>query len=281
MDLRLFWAVAKRYKRLSIVGTLLAVILAVFAYGTPGPGGITPRGSVTWESQAQLLITQGSGPYGRADPKAVQVGAPGYMSSLSPIYAQLANGTAVQNAIRNSKIPGVVAATEGVDPNTGAYIPFVNLTATAPTEADAEALSRAAITSFQAYVNQSEAATAVPGSARVSLEVVKSGLPPVIASEPKPTVPILVFLAIISGTIMLMFSLENRDPRSAIALGRLPTVRQPAALLHRDPAHGDISSITPLPPGHSASAANGDRGGTGVSETGERPLAVDRLLKRR
>jgi hypothetical protein len=221
MDLRLFWAIIKRFKRVSIGGFLLAVVLAVFAYGTPGPGGITPRGSVTYESQAQLLITQAGGVYGRADPKTLTVGAPGYMSSLSPIYAGLANGTAVQDAVTAAKVPGKVTATEGVDPNTGAYTPFVTLTADSPTAADAAKLSQKAIASFQNYVAQMEADNGVPTNSRIALEVVRNGLPPVIASKPKPTIPVLVFIAVISGTIMLLFSLENKDQRSAVALGRV------------------------------------------------------------
>jgi hypothetical protein len=220
MDLRLFWAVVKRFKRISIGGFALAVILAVFAYGTPGPGGITPRGSITYQSQAQLLITQGNGAYGRADPKTLSVGAPGYMSSLSPIYAGLANGNAVQEAVKAAKVPGTVSATEGVDPNTGAYTPFVTLTALAPSAADAARLSQIGIASFKNYVNQMEAASGVPASSRIALEVVQNGLPPTIASKPKPTIPVLVFIAVITGTIMLLFSLENKDPRCAAALGR-------------------------------------------------------------
>lgn len=223
MDLRLFWAVMKRYKRISIPGTLLAVVLAVFAYGTPGPHGITPRGSVSWQSQAELLITQGNGPYGRADSKTLALGDPGYMSSLSPIYAGLANGNSVQNAVRDSKLPGTVTAAEGVDPNTGAYTPFVNLTATAPTAAGAALLSQRGIAAFQNVINRMEAQTSVPPNDRVTLEVVKNGLPPVIASKPKPTIPVLVFLAIMAGMIMLLFSLENKDPRSAAALNRVST----------------------------------------------------------
>ncbi|SRR5579884_261565 len=221
MDLRLFWAVVKRFKRVAIGGFLLAAILAVFAYGTPGPGGITPRGSVTYESQAELLITQANGAYGRADSKTLSVGAPGYMASLSPIYAGLANGTAVQDAIRSARIPGKVSASEGVDPQTGAYTPFVTLTAVAPTATDAVKLSQKAIASFRNYVSQMESNSGVPSSSGVALEVVSNGVPPVIASKPKPTIPVLVFIAVLAGTIMLLFSLENKDPRSAAALGRI------------------------------------------------------------
>jgi len=242
MDLRLFWAVVKRFKRISIGGTIAAVVLAVLAYGTPGPHGITPHGSVKWESQAELLITQADGVYGRADPKTISAQNPNYMSSLSPIYTGLANGTAVQNAVRAAKVPGTVTASEGVDPNTGLYTPFITLTAAAPTAADAAILSKSGIASFQSFIAQMEAATAVPASSRITLEVIRDGLPPKIASRPKPTIPILVFLAIMSATIMLLFSLENHDPQSAAALGRVPAARLNGAGLPHPEHAGHVTS---------------------------------------
>lgn len=225
MDLRLFWGVVKRYKRTASAGTILAVILAVLVYGTPSFAGgkptIIPRGSDTYESAAELLITQGAGLYSNVDPKAVAVGAPGYMSSLSPIYAGLANGDAVQAALRGAKVPGTVTATEGVDPLTGAYTPFVDLTAQGPTAADAEQLVKRGVASFQNYVSAAETNSGVPANSRVQLEVIKSGLPAVLAAKPKPTIAILVFLAILAATIAMMFSMENRDPQTAAKLGRV------------------------------------------------------------
>jgi hypothetical protein len=275
MDLRLFWAVAKRYKRISIGGTVLAAVLAIFAYGTPGPGGIKPRGSVTWASQAQLLITQANGPYGRADPKTIAAGDPGYMGYLSPIYAGIANGTAVQSQVLQLRIPGKVSASEGIDQQTGAYVPFVNLTAEAPTAADAGALVTHAITIFQNYVTQMETATGAPADARVSIEVLNNGLPPQIASKPKPTVPVLVFIAVLAGVIMLMFSLENRDPQSAAKLGRVP-----AAVPYPDSAVAPVTPMVQPTRAHGGPGAHGDPLSHNGREPGERPAAVDRLLKR-
>ncbi|MBV9801678.1 MAG: hypothetical protein JO130_00745 [Solirubrobacterales bacterium] len=268
MDLRLFWAVAKRYKKVSITGTLLAVVLAIFAYGTPGPGGIKPRGGVTWESDAQLLITQGSGPYGRADPKSISEGNPGYMASLTTVYAGLANGSAVQNAVRATKLPGAVIATEGVDQLTGDYTPFVNIVATAPSAAGAAELAQRAIAIFQNYVAQTEAASGVPANSRVTLDVVRNGNPPVISASPKPTIPVLIFVAIFAATIMLMFSLENRDPKSAAALGRVPG----------EASHRDIASVAP--PAYAGSTAHVDRISNGAREADDRSAALDRIIRR-
>ena len=233
MDLRLFWGVVKRYKRLSIGGALLAVILAVLAYGTPSLSGgfptVVPRGSVTYASDAQLLITQPTGVYGRlANDNSAALQDPGYLSTLSPIYAGLATGNSVQAAIRAAKVPGALTATGGVDPNTGDYLPFVNVTATGPTPQDAATLSKIGIASLQAYAAKMEADSAVPANERIYLEVIKTG-PPVLASGHKVMIPLLVLVAVFTGLITLLFSLENHDPQTAAALGRVPASVAPVA----------------------------------------------------
>ena len=70
MDFKLFFAVVKRYKRVVISGTVLAVVLSVLSYGTPGLKGgkptIIPRGSEVWQGDAEVLISEEGFPYGRA-----------------------------------------------------------------------------------------------------------------------------------------------------------------------------------------------------------------------
>jgi capsular polysaccharide biosynthesis protein len=276
MDLRLFWAVMKRYKRITIPGTLLAAVLAVFAYGTPGPHGITPRAAVTYESQAQLLITQTTGPYGRADSKTVAVGDPGYMSSLAPIYAGIANGSAVQAAVRASKIPGTVSASEGIDPNTGDYTPFVNITADSPTPAGASKLAQVAVTTFQNYVTQMENQTGTPQASRVTLDDVRGGLPPVIASKPKPTIPVLIFVAIVAAMIMLVFSLENNDPQTAARLGRVPATRAVSA----EQAADGVATLAPRPSLRSTAGPEREHAEEQERNGATRSPALERLLKR-
>jgi hypothetical protein len=225
MDLRLFWGVVKRYKRLAIGGTLVAALLAILAYGTPSLSGglptIVPHTPPVYQSQAQLLIAQGNGIYSRADPQSLSAGAPNFLSSLSPVYAGLANGSAVQRAVRASHIPGTLSATEGVDPNTGDYTPFLNLTTSAPTPQDAERLSRIAINAFQSYLEEMQGGSSVPASSRVLLQVVKSGNPATLAAGKKVALLLLVFIVILTALVALMFSLENKDPQTAAKLGRL------------------------------------------------------------
>ena len=278
MDLRLFWGVVKRYKRLAIGGTLLAMILAIFSYGTPGLSNGKPtiiaRGSVTWASQAELLIGQDDGVYGRADAKTLATGSPGYMSSLTPVYTAIANSTAVQSVIRAAKIPGTVVATEGVDPLTGAYQPLVMLTAAAPTESDAAKLAAVGIKAFQTNVAQMEAAAGIPQNSRVVLQVIQTGLPPHIAAKPKLTIPVLILFALMTGLIVLLFSLENRDPQTAAKFGRVTSGMEAGA-----PAENG-RFVAPPPAIHASSSGARDHKQDRLHEPNDHPAVLTKILKR-
>ena len=91
-----------------------------------------------------------------------------------------------------------------------------------------------------------EVADGVAPSSRIALAVISNGLPPVIGSKPKPTIPVLVFLAIMSGMVMLLFSLENHDPQSAAKLGRVPAVALNGAAL----PHPEHNGPMPVHRGH-------------------------------
>lgn len=285
MDLPLFWGVVKRYKRLALGGTLVAAVLAILAYGTPSLSGgmptIVPHSAVAYESQAQLLITQGNGVFGRADAQSLSAGAPTFLSSLSPVYAGLANGSAIQGAVRASRIPGTLSASEGVDPNTGDYTPFLNLTTSAPTPRDAERLVKIAINAFQTYISEMQGGSSVPEASRVTLQVVKSGLPAVLASGHKVTLPLLVFVVVIAALIAVMFSMENKDPQTAVNLGRV-TASQLAAGIYR----GDSPAVaTPefgsslASHGTERSLPPGEQSRTGTFDRLYRPGLADRLKR--
>lgn len=234
MDLPLFWGVIKRYKRVAIGGVFLAVALAVLSYGTPsvshGKPTLVLRQPPSYESVVQLLITQANGAYYSTSAQATQNAGEGYMAALSPVYTGIASGNAVQDPVRATKIPGTVTAQEGVDTNTGDYTPFVTITATGPTPQDAATLAKVATASLQKYVSGMQASVGVAPGSRITLQVVANGLPPVVASGGKKTIPILVLIAALGALVALLFALENRDHATAVALGRVSGGLRPAAM---------------------------------------------------
>jgi hypothetical protein len=250
MDVRLFGAVVWRFKWLVLGGILLGGALALLAYR-----GQTK--SETWQSRAELIITQASFPYGRASQQlggSTKTGAPqapvgsqSYMSNLAPVYAAIANGSELQTRIHDvARVPGVVSATEVIDQATSTDLPFVQLTATARSGADAVALATAASSVLTSYVRDRQDAAGIARGDRVVLSPIQSGRSPQLTSGHKLTTPLSIFVGVLAAAIALSFILENTRPRTAAALGRAPrsvaeTAESQAAAVNEDPGRSDTA----------------------------------------
>jgi capsular polysaccharide biosynthesis protein len=209
MDLRLFVAVVKRYKMLVGIGLILAVVLAGYTYKT----GTKP----VYEAQSELLISQSNDPYGRAGQNSTP--DTGYLSQLSGIYAALANGDSIAAVVRrDSGVVGTIQAAELIDANTGDYQPLFTITSSASTPTGAVKLATTATRVLQSYVAQQQSAAYVTPTERVVLQIVKDGTQPLEAGGGKITVPMLLFVGILGAVLTLAFTLENLNPKSAVAL---------------------------------------------------------------
>jgi Flp pilus assembly protein protease CpaA len=221
MDIPLFFAVLRRFKWIVLGGLVLGIALAVLSYG---------RGSVTYESQAEALITQQSFPYGRAaapgganPAAAVQVGNSAVLSGLSPVYAQLANSDQIIHSVHKlARVPGTITASEVSDLASGANLPFVQLVSTSPTAAGAVTLTQTEFNVLSRYIAQQQAAAGISPNDRVQLILIQSGNPPKLASGHSSSIPMLVFVAVLGAAIAVAFIREKADPRTAAALGRVP-----------------------------------------------------------
>lgn len=227
MDLKLFAAVLRRHKKVVLGGFLLGAVLAVFAYGKPafvhGKPTIVPSGAETWQTQSQLLITQRNDPYGdvvdglplnsdgKVSPRnpTLQVGGVGYLASLSPVYAEIANGDLVQSKVHRFLPAAALVATPVTDPTSGLLLPVVQLTVTGDSEAIVQRVAAIAATTLTGYVVSRQAAAAVPAAQRVQLSPVQNGFQLKLVKGHKPTVPMLVFVAVLAAAISLAFVLEN------------------------------------------------------------------------
>ena len=223
MDIGLFLAVLWRSKRLMLSGVLLGTALAILAYGRPalsnGRPTLVPHTAKVWQSEAQLLITQTGFPMGRAGFSGLDS-----LAALSPVYANLANGDGVLPEVaRRLGIDGTVQATDSLEPAAGVTLPFVNLTATAPTSREVVELVGQAARSLQSYVTILQGTAKIPPAQRIELSIVKSGTSTKLIDGPKISISILVFVAVLIACMSLVFLKENLMPRVARELGRVPT----------------------------------------------------------
>jgi hypothetical protein len=284
MDVMLFGRVLWRYKWLTLAGVLLGLVLAVLSYGRPGfshgKPTIIPHGAEVWQSQGELLITQQSFPYGRATQQYTNgslnqggtppqpIGGVGYMSSLAPIYAALANGDAIQAQVVSARVPGSVTATDVSDPSSGSLLPLVQLTATAPSSTDARLLALRATHLLQSYVARQQAAAGVAPSQAVELSILARGSKTQLVQGHKLTAPLLVFMAVLIAAVSLVFILENARQHAAGAPGLFDRV-QPDA---EGPVNGANGRVTT--PGRAA-ATNGNPKGKPTGTTSVRAAATN------
>lgn len=229
MDLKLLSRVLGRHKVVTLGGLALALVLAIFAYGQPtfanGKPTVVPRGTEIWQTQAQLLINQQNDPYGdvvdglpltsgkrsaqTSQNPPLQVGSVDYLASLAPVYAAIANGDAVQSQVHKLGPTASVVAIAMTDPTTGLLLPVVQLTVTAFSEDTAYKAAALASSALEKVVVNEQAASGIPAVQRVRLSRVQNGLQVRLIKGHKPTVPMLVFVAVMAAAITLAFVLEN------------------------------------------------------------------------
>ena len=247
MDFKLFLGVVKRYKRVVIVGTALAVVLSVLSYGSPSLKGgmptVIPRGAEVWSGEAQVLISQAGFPYGRAVTQVVPgkgtstpaepIGDVGYMSNLSSIYAALANGSDVQQQVAEATHIALCPLTIGpigtatpaagpvpcssvvaaplAQPGTGVPLPLLTLTSSAPTAAQAAKLANTTIVVLRNAVTRQQVASNTAVDNRVQLQTINTGSSATLTQGHTKSIPMLVLFAIVSASIALAFILNNNS----------------------------------------------------------------------
>jgi hypothetical protein len=232
MDLPLYFRVLWRFRLVVLPGFLVAISLAVLAYGKVSFAHgfeITPRRTPVYHADGLLLLTQKGFPWGSSqqqyipgDPAKgmppVPVGDLSRMSGIALIYSELADSDAVKarallKPTRTEKVVTSPYAPAGSPPGT--VLPMVALSAEAATKPRAAALVDSRIEAFRRYVDNLQAKADTSEKKRILVQVLRHGDPKtaVIISGAKKTLPIVVFLAVMIAVTGLAFMLENMRPR--------------------------------------------------------------------
>jgi hypothetical protein len=227
MDLALYTRVLSRFRVLVVGGVVLACLLAFFSYAkvsmVHGSLKLGYRQAETWQSTTRLLITQpgfqiGKLSLGNPDPTATTTNpivSPGYLASLAPSYEQIGNSDAVRAMFKRDdkgRATMTVAAEYGGSNNTEPTgVLDVNGLGTTP--ADAGRASQRGTAVLIDYVRQEQCLNGVAAANRVQLEVLNKAAQAVVLVGRKKTLPIVIFVAVMTAAIGLAFMLENLRPR--------------------------------------------------------------------
>lgn len=120
--------------------------------------------------------------------------------------------------------PVITAATGGLSAET---LPFLQFLATADSRSGATLLARSAASALQNYVVQKETAAKVAPAQRIDLRMVQAS-PALSVSGHKFMMPLLVFVAVLIGFVVIAFILEKPSQNSTSGLTALAPVADAA-----------------------------------------------------
>ena len=226
MDLGLYGSVLWRFRWIVIIGTLLAVALTVLSVARVTPEGLEYRKPQTWQAQSTLLLTQPGFPEGRAlfpNPETdaqrskYSYADAGRFASLTALYSQFAQSDEVRALVRREGAPpgSSVSAAPVIPPGSNAYtlLPVIALFGTAQSASDAIETTKLGTEAFIAFLERNRREAAIPESQSVHVEILSRPRAAVVIEPRKKTLPIVVFLTVMTGTVGLVFVLENLRSR--------------------------------------------------------------------
>ncbi len=249
MDLRTHLGVIWRWKFVVAFGLVVAVLLAFFSVARVDFAhgfSASYRDGETWQASETLLVNQ-RGLLTNAAPGAES--NPGWLTSLTSLYAQIANSAAIKTRVFRggitNKSTGNYTVWQVFDQNNQP-LSVLTFEGTGNSPRQAAANSKRASLDFRSYVD-SQATGQV--SQRVLISVLSPATPrtATLARGHKFTTPILVFLAVLLAALGLAYVLENLIPRKAAAeapraeTGSRPRRREPRKL-ERLPERAETSS---------------------------------------
>jgi hypothetical protein len=218
MDLQLYARVMWRFRLLVALGVLLAAGLAVLSMARISTDGkISYRQSEQWVSYSRFFVTEQGFPWGRLSLSGSA--DPSRFANLALIYANFADTDEVKQLIRKQGPPirghieaaAVLASQSGTD-----ALPIVSVAGIAESKRDSLELTRRGTNALLAYIRNNQHSSDIPDNDRIMVQVIQApGKSKLIAGRSK-TMPIVVFLGVLSVAIGLAFVLENLRPRARV-----------------------------------------------------------------
>lgn len=228
MDLALYGRVLRRHRLVLLVGTALALVLALSSYYRIDGKGILPslepRQAEIWQSQANVFLTEPGFPVGRRNIPLVtrQIGGatvtipryndPARYAAVAALYARLATSDEVRRRIAGKGPPfGSLLAFPVVDETGGnrTTLPIISVVGRGGSSAAAKTTVGRGLEAFFSYVAKQQKAAGIAKNQRVRLTVLNAPQPAALIEPRKQTLPIVVFLAVMIAAIVIVFVLEN------------------------------------------------------------------------
>jgi hypothetical protein len=131
------------------------------------------------------------------------------------LYSQFANSDEVRAIMRRQGAPKEwkISAAPVTPTFSGSTLPVIALSGQAHSASEAVAAAASGRNAFIAYVASQQQSAAIPKAQRINIELLKRSTLPTVIEPRKKTLPIMVFLSVLTAAVGLAFVLENLRPR--------------------------------------------------------------------
>jgi hypothetical protein len=216
LDLNHLGRVVWRFKWIVLLGLILAFGLTFLAmFRVTRDGKISYRQSQQWASYSQIFVTQSGFPWGQLRPTGPNDS--GRFVSLALIYAGLVDSDPVRQLMAKMGPPIVGGSVQAsallTAPGSSDALPIISIAGLATSKEDSVTLTSRATTALVQYIRAQQASSGTTAANRVIPQVIQTaGSSRVLAGRSK-TVPVMVFIAVLTLVLAFVFVLENVRPR--------------------------------------------------------------------
>jgi hypothetical protein len=225
MDLARHAGVLWRYRWVTAGGILLGIILAVLASYQVTTSGLEPRGSSTYTSESQLLVTQVGFPEGRSvlptpppadgltpqpteNDNELLFADPSRFMTLADLYSTLIVSDEARSLIPEKPAASQIIASPLPAVSGVPVLPIIELTTTAGTAAGAQALNTHTANALRELLKERQAKADITPSERVQIQTVNAPSPGALTGRPSHAGSIIALLLCLIGTVAVTHLLE-------------------------------------------------------------------------
>ena len=220
MDLARHAAVLWRFRWITAAGVILGITLAVLASYKVTSSGLEPRGSSTYTSESQLLVTQAGFPEGRVvlptpppvdgltqEPEGnsdrLQFADPARFMALADLYTKLIVSDEVRGRIPERPEASEIVASPLPGVSGNPVLPIIQLTVTANSAQGAQTLNRHTVDALRSLLKERQEKNDISPKQGVQIATVNAPSPGELTASPSRAGSILALLLCLIGTVAL------------------------------------------------------------------------------
>jgi capsular polysaccharide biosynthesis protein len=265
MDLLEFWRVARRHRRIIVVGASITLFLATFALFRPYAWGLEVRSPAIYVARSTLFVTQSGFPWGRSalteyvrargagedDVAVPRFAEPSRMEYLAYLYSELATSDGVYRIVDRRFPLGTDDEEYLAVPMTtanGASLPLIEVSGTSTSKARAVALANTAASALQRYIASEQRANRVPAETGIVLPVLTRATvdDAEVLKGVKVTTALMIGVLGLIGTLFVAFVVDNLQRQRRLA----ETLDAPELSVEPVPAAARRAHVSPVSPGN-------------------------------